>query len=936
MLTISIQKIIKQKWLSICILLGLSLLIAIFVCQPMFESGSLDKLLSQTFDSYIEKNNMYPATVFHDGEYKLGDPYTLDQVMGKVEGYRKIWSSYLDRFEDIGGSYSYRIHDMSGKRTYNNSNEFFETVFSPELDKHINIVTGSDGSNLELQDGVYPCIISQNVMDAKGLVVGEEIEFDRYYTESKQNLKLVVAGVFVVNDGADTYWYESPYKNDKTLYVNQNTMERICSDYGTLMMHVSGYMVLNHDRINSHNIDYLITCINSFKKNDASFGTSFDEVLKMYVEKRKSIGVMLWVLEIPVLVMLIAFIYMVSGQMADSMSAEIAMQRSRGFSKVQVVSLYTTMALLLSIGAYFIGVPLGYLICRISASTTDFLKFSGQDVSMYRMSAAMPLYGLLAAALGVIIVVIPTFARLKVSIVEQKADYAFSKRMFWEKYFLDIVLLAVSIYLLYNYNHSIDSLREQAIVGGKMDPMIFVNTCMFMVAMGLVVFRIIHYIVMLIYYLGRNKWKPVSYVSFLQITRSFSKQCFISVFMILTVAMGLFDANVARTINRNKEDRIVYSNGCDIIIKEKWDFYEYKESAKDNRANRRYYEPDYIKYQDLVKEGKCESVTRVLKYDSTVVQKEKVRVNDCMVMGINTKEFGETAYLKDELNADKHWFNYLNDLAQNGGAAIISSNLAEILTLDVGDTITVYGFTMGRVDETKLLKCKVVDIVDNWPGYDRYDYSDGTPKERYLTVINYATMVQNFELTPYEVWARKAAGVKTEDVYNAISQSCPNLTDFISVDDKIDEMKNAPDIQIINGMFTLSFMISLVLCGVGFLIYWIASIQSRELLFGVYMAMGLSKKDVNHMLVYEHIFSTFTSVLAGGGVGMCITMLFIQLFCVAYLPEKSNLGVYIYYQAQDFIKLFTTIAVMIIICMTVLRYLIARIDITSALKKGED
>ena len=74
-----------------------------------------------------------------------------------------------------------------------------------------------------------------------------------------------------------------------------------------------------------------------------------------------------------------------------------------------------------------------------------------------------------------------------------------------------------------------------------MDPLIFLDSVLFIVAMGLVVLRLLHYLVQLVYHIGRKKWRPAVYASFLQITRNFRKQGFISVFLILTVAMGLFN-----------------------------------------------------------------------------------------------------------------------------------------------------------------------------------------------------------------------------------------------------------------------------------------------------------------------------------------------------------------------------------------------------------
>ena len=197
-------------------------------------------------------------------------------------------------------------------------------------------------------------------------------------------------------------------------------------------------------------------------------------------------------------------------------------------------------------------------------------------------------------------------------------------------------------------------------------------------------------------------------------------------------------------------------------------------------------------------------------------------------------------------------------------------------------------------------------------------------------------MNKSFDLAPYEIWCRLSDGTSSDELYDKLSASGIVMTDFNSVSDDISDMKNSPQIQITNGMFTLGFIIALVLCGIGFLIYWISSIRQRELIFGVYRAMGMSVTDINHMLVNEHIFSTLFAVIAGGGVGMTATLLFIRLFGVVYLPEKHNLGIYIYYELGDIVKLFVVIAVMIIICMLILRRLVRSMNITQALKLGEE
>ena len=43
------------------------------------------------------------------------------------------------------------------------------------------------------------------------------------------------------------------------------------------------------------------------------------------------------------------------------------------------------------------------------------------------------------------------------------------------------------------------------------------------------------------------------------------------IFLILTIALGIFNARTARTINTNEENQISYANGADIVLMEKWD-----------------------------------------------------------------------------------------------------------------------------------------------------------------------------------------------------------------------------------------------------------------------------------------------------------------------------------------------------------------------------
>lgn len=933
MIKFILQKIKNKLWLTICLVMGLVFLIAAFSCQPMFREGSLNKLLNQNFVKYIENNNEYPAALLRNGTFNTDGNQDIASINENITGYQRVWFKYLDNIDMINSQTLYKLKEQTSQGSYGSKGNYLSVSYMPDMLPHIEVVKGSDYASADYDD-FYPCIISENIMDKYGLVAGEVIDFVQWKDNQGNTPKLIVTGIFKAVDSADTYWYIRPDRFENEVFVSEASMNDIISRFDADTVYYNHVTLIDYTDISNKNVDDVLYCLNEFSKQDNSFQETVSDIVLSFSLERKSVNVMLWVLELPILGMVLAFIYMVSRQIMEAERNEIAMLKSRGMSRVQVILMYLLQSGILAIISMPVGIPLGIFLCKLSAATTDFLTFTGGSSYSYSFIPVMILYGLIAAVIGIIFILIPVIRYSDVSIVEHKAGCNQTGKMFWEKYFLDVILLILSLYLLYNFNQSIDTLRNKALSGNKMDPAVFLDTIFFILAFGLLTLRIVHYVVKLVYHIGRRRWKPATYVSFLQITRTYGRQGFISVFMILTVAMGLFNANAARTINRNNEDRIIYETGADVVLKEKWEARPYQDN--DKRVRYTYIEPDYVKYKNLLESGECDSVARVIRYDAATAESLGNTASGCMVMGINTKEFGETAYLKPELYKDNHWFNQLNAISQKSNGVIISSSLAAALEVEVGGNINFNGMTGGVMDEDRIMRGYVCAIVDAWPGYDQYYYEDGKLKERYLIVANYTDVNKSFDLAPYEIWCKLSEGTTSDDVYAKLSSSGVQLTDFSSVSDDISEMKNSPQIQITNGMFTLGFIIALVLCGVGFLIYWISSIRQRELLFGVYRAMGMSVADISHMLINEHIFSTLFAVIAGGGVGMTATFLFIGLFGAVYLPEKHNLDIYIYFESGDIFKLFAAIAIMIIICMFILRRLVSSMNVTQALKLGEE
>ncbi len=100
--------------------------------------------------------------------------------------------------------------------------------------------------------------------------------------------------------------------------------------------------------------------------------------------------------------------------------------------------------------------------------------------------------------------------------------------------------------------------------------------------------------------------------------------------------------------------------------------------------------------------------------------------------------------------------------------------------------------------------------------------------------------------------------------------------------------------------------------------------------------MGMTKKEIIQMLINEQIFSSGVSIVMGAALGILASRLFVPLVQIFYASTDQAVPLQVMFQTLDMIRLFSVVAIVIIICMIVLGKLISRINISQALKLGED
>ena len=955
---------IRNKYkLYLCLLLGIISIVMSFSMIVVFRDGSDRRLIQRGFSEQRGETGEYPARLKRSGDLRdaelmeLGEEKSVtafvDETMDAIE---EPWNQRL-RLPVVSSQRAAYYRNLEAVYSYGGLARldlgYLDSTGPEPFSDHYVIKEGAaPGGDISeyTKEGVsipadaVPCVVGQTLADTLNLVVGELISFYKlsYKEEAseKPKLTLYVSAIISEKDG-DYFWGRTLDEFGYLLIVDKAFFEDFAKKYPR-DIYFDQYASYDYRYITTQNVDAVDRGARSLAEEDKELSENLTPVIRRFRENSLSVSQMLYVIVLPLVILVIVFIGMISFRIIDSEQGELTTLRNRGLSKGRLTGLYLLQSLILALIGLPPGIAAGFFFGRFVAGVDDFCGFHFGDGSVsvrdYQFTLPMLYAGLIGAAFAVVMMMIPVFLFFGKKRSRRKA-YA---TPFVERYFIDVILLAISCYLLFNYNKQVPALSEGVLNGEGIDPVIFINSTFFLFACGMLMLRLIFYLVRLILWLGEKRYSPMAYAGLIQILRTRKSSGVITVFLVMTVAMSIFNAGLARTINANKEARLKYENGADLRIEEHWDIALVK---RGDTMDWKYHEPDYAAYQELKDRGDFEHNTRVILTDRVLITSGRESNAGTTLMGIHTKEFGETAELADGMT-EEHWYNYLNRLAAAPEGAIISKNLAEEYGLKNGSRFTCEMLppkVTGASAAFAKAELTVVSIVDSWPGYLKYQYGTDEKgktqsRDNYLIVMNYGTVVDHFAALPYEVWARtgldaQEAKERLETVYGTDKRYLKSITSWR---DDLKQEKSSAIMQITNGIFTADFLITLLLCVIGYMIFWITSVRDRELLFGIYRAMGISRGEINRMIGLEQIFLSVMSIFAGTLAGSLALRLFVKVFAAVYLPEKHNVAVFLSSQTKDLLQIGAVLLVVIVICVLWIRRIVKKLNITEALKLGDD
>jgi putative ABC transport system permease protein len=940
-----LRKMASNRWLVLALLAGSVLSVGLLASIPIYTDGVLQRLLTRDLERYQERTGRYPGTTAAIYNfYRL-----VEQPAAKAPFHDALENEILTRLVPALGvpvaaqmkritlDYLYDVRPQPEESRVETVKKFSRVEALQHLSDHITLLHGRM-YNPEPVGGVYEAIVTSEAMQDLQLILGRTYLLHDLLAEQPR-LTVKVVGVFAKSDARDLYWFQRFTTLSESFLIDYDTFLRDFLHAPTRnLTNGAWYFALDYHRITIDNVPNLLRRYDEYRRAAAQRRVELDfgiaKLLQEYNRRAAVLKITLSFLHVPIVLVLAFFMYMVSQLIVEGDLAEIAVLESRGAAGSQLFTVYLLQSLLLAAAALALGPPLALLIVRFLGAANGFLEFVGRTSLSTDISLRAYWFAVAGAAIFLTATLLPASRAARTSIVELRGRGARTRRYtLWRRFYLDLVLIAVAVYGLVQFQQRREILLLTAASGSDLplDPLLFLTSVLFILGCAMLTLRLFPFLVRALLGIARRRWSPPLYAAFIQVARARGHEQFLMVFLILTLALGIYNSSAARTVNRNTEERIYYAAGADLTMQPYFPSDQPPDSggglpgqaaASFSSPRVQYREPPYHPFTLL---PGLEGTTRVLRQARAQVSLPGNRRTVSALMAITPEEFGRVAWFRSDL-LPVHWHHYLNRLAADPKAMLLSSSIAEEFDIKLGDIILVTWSSQDVVDGV------VVGFIDHWPTFLPVD-ERATPR---LVVANFPYIRAKMAVEPYEIWARRTPRSSTAEIYQAIDDRELDIVSMTDATQQVVEAKNDPLLQGTNGVLTLGFSVAMLICIVGFVMYWVLTLRSRTLQFGVLRAIGMSSRRVLAMLMVEQILITGSAIVAGIVIGRVAALLFVPLLQVVYAAADQVPAFRVASERGDFLRIYAVAAALLVLGGVLFRTLLARLDIQQALKLGEE
>lgn len=943
---IALRRFSSEPVLTFCLLLGWSVVVALASAPPMYTDAANRSLLQhelQTvpnrsafsfFYHYVKGSSIAGADwqeYLALNQY-METRYSQDLGLPHRSDMHYVKSDLFQVFPLRDGQYELR--DKPLLRGY--------LGFINRLEEYITVVEGGFPAQDNAENGngeVVNVLVSQAFAVEAGLQVGEGYTlFDpSARTANGAILRLEVpvriAGIWIPRAESSAKWHLPPASFANVFFVSEETY---IGEIGERVPHaltdVGWYRVVDGDSVRAEDVDRFLRRVSFVDRQIQSLiGTTYLELspvsaLRRYQRVATSQAILLLLFSIPILGLVLYFIVLIADSTVKRQQIEISILKSRGATTGQVFSIYLLQGATLGIVALAIGPLLGQKVAQFIGGTRYFMTFDAQTPMQIETTTTSMTYTFAALGGALFATVLPAMGAARLAIVEAKQEISRrQRRSFWERSYLDFLLLGVASYGYYMLRTQgrIAFLQADVPSDPLDNPLLFLAPALFILAVALVAVRLFPLIALVLSLLWARLGGISMLLAFYNLARTGRVYTSLLLLLILTTSLGTFTASMARTLDANLVARIFYEVGADVTLTEGAALRILpSEDGKPVEEG----EEEFVWINMPVDEHRqapgVRAATRI--GDFPVSTRVGSRLVNGRLFGIDRSQFPEVAYFRPDFAADSLG-KLMNALAVEYSGVIVSQSMMDALGLQVGDTIALSGLVP---TSNATFDFQIVGAMGLFPTVYPED------GEFFVANLNYIFSLLGHEV-PYRVWLATEEAVDPELLVSSLDDLGYRILAMEDAHSELAEAQARPARVGLFGFLSVGFIAVALLSMLALVIYSALSFRQRFIQLGILRAMGLSTSQLVFSLAGEQVTVTTAGIAAGSYLGLVSSYLFIPFYQVGYKQADLVPPFIVQIAWDDVAQLVLAMLIMVLAAAIGTLWLLVRMKTFQAVKMGE-
>jgi putative ABC transport system permease protein len=507
-------------------------------------------------------------------------------------------------------------------------------------------------------------------------------------------------------------------------------------------------------------------------------------------------------------------------------------------------------------------------------------------------------------------------------------------RPLWQRYYLDLFLLALPLYGWY-------LLRQQGSIAlfsqgddPFSNPLLFLEPVLFCFSLALLFVRLFPLLMGALASLAR--WLPgtAALLTARQLARSANQYVGPLLLLSLTVSLATYTGSMAATLDGHLIDRVSYQVGADIALAELGQSTEQLDQAtlpgqstapESNDEN----EPRwlFLPVSEHLRVPGVIAAARVGQFEATSSiggrqQAGRLLGVDRAHLPAAARPFGQ---FRSDFGAGESLGGLMNRLAIDWSNVLVSRDFMARNQLGIGHPLRL---TVGAAGDYQEIEFTVAGPLDLFPTL--------YPQDGPFFVADLEYIFEGLGgAYPYDVWLATDPAVPGEEVVAGVRHLGLAVVNASDARAAITAEQDRPERQGLFGLLSVGFLAAAALTVLGFLVYAVVSFQERYIELGMLRAIGLSVWQMAVSLAGEQAALILTGAGLGTGLGVWTSRLFIPYLQMG--TEKTALvPPFVVHIAWNQIWIiYAVFGAMFVLAVTVLVVLMTRMKVFEVVKLGE-